>query len=172
MELSKSLLLGAAESSANFTLAGEGRKVTQKAVIDCLLASFDANTKRVFIVVCSYSEQRKLIELLEASGRIEKHLKHSGDTWLKGAESFNGMPTIFFKQFRSGNEEALAGWCFHHARMFINSDYINAKGLVVSRAAMTQPDNAITLYKEASPVVDKVYITDFPKLVEFNNEQV
>lgn len=169
MELSKSLLLGAAESSANFTLAGEGRKVTQKAVIDCLLASFDANTERVFIVVCSYSEQRKLIELLDASGRIEKHVYNNGYIWLKGAQSF-GSPTVIFRQCRIGGEEVLAGFCYRHARMFVNGDYITTRGLMIVRGAMIEPDNAITLYKEASPVVDKVYITDFPKLVEFNNE--
>ncbi|EKO3663335.1 hypothetical protein M3929_002642 [Vibrio metschnikovii] len=157
------LFYNASESSDSFILSGDDCKGLHKAVITSMFSSFDANTKRVFIVVCSDSEQKEFIDLLEESGRIERHLRSRGDIWLKGAESFNGIPTVMFKQCRAGNEEALAGFCLKNARMFINGDYITDKGLQVARASMTEPDNAITLYKEVSPVVESVYISGLPK---------
>lgn len=148
-------------SSNHFTLVGDSRKNLQKAVAQSLLASFEANKCRAFVIVCSYSEQKKLTELIRESGLVVKETRSNGSIWLQGATDYNGMPTVIFRQCRTGNEEALAGFFFRHSRWFINGDYATNKMLVVASASVGYDDNAMTIYKDLPPVAGRVYLTDF-----------
>lgn len=144
------------ESSLHFSLKLDDREMLQKIVIASMLASFNANHNRVFVIVCSQIEKNQFSDLLESSGKIVRHQRSNGSFWLKNAREPNGMPTVIFRHARAGDEECLAGFCFQNARFFVDSDYVSQKALEVLYAGCGEQDNALTLYGKAGSAFEGV----------------
>lgn len=141
--------LAIAVADDSYMLESGNRRVLQEAVMQSLLAIFDAGRARHFVVVCSLYEQLEFLDILAHQRRLDMYVPHNGTAWLNTAAN-RDIPTIFFKQCRTGNEKSLAGMRLESWRMFINADYVSQRALGVCVASVKNPHSSITLYREIS----------------------
>ncbi|MCR9306395.1 MULTISPECIES: hypothetical protein [Vibrio diabolicus subgroup] len=106
------------------------------------MACIKHNPKRRVLFVCSVQDKHEYLSLIEDCLMVEKIVKHSGELYLKDADTF-GRPSIMFQHYRSGREEALAGWCLHNFKIIVNESYLTDKAKQVLMATITNDDNAL-----------------------------
>ncbi|ELA6667935.1 hypothetical protein [Vibrio parahaemolyticus] len=106
------------------------------------MACIKHNPKRRVLFVCSVQDKHEYLSLIEDCLMVEKIVKHSGEVYIKNADTY-GRPSIMFQHYRSGREEALAGWCLHNFKIIVSESYLTDKAKQVLMATITNDDNAL-----------------------------